>query len=1077
MTLTIGVLGTLEVRRDGQRIELTAGRLRSLLTVLAMSAGRAVAVDDLIAGMWDEGELPNNARRVVQIYVTRLRAAVGAEYVGRAHGGYLLDIEPEDVDALRFLRLLDAAWSEPDPAAQRAHLEQALALWRGTPFDDVPSPSLTVSESPRLVERYLAGLERRMDLDVAAGRHDDLVAELAALTARHPLRESLWVRRLKVLRRAGRPAEALSCYEEVRTHLVEELGVDPGSELRQLYADLLAGRVDEDTPGPTAPSVPVPRQLPPDTGSFTGRVGLLADLDAMLPGGSAGDWTAARIAVLNGLPGVGKTAAAVHWAHRCADRFPDGQLFLNLRGYSTTPAVRPVEALGVLLRGLGVPADQIPLDVDEQAALYRSRLVGRQVLVLLDNAANAEQVRPLLVSEPRCLILITSRGQLPGLVALQGARILPVGVLEPGESRALLTELFGAARPSGVPDPLAGLAQLAELCGHLPLALRIAGTHLTTRPSLGVDRYAARLRTGDRLATLSIDDDPQATVRATFDLSYQALAERLRRLFRLLALHPGVDFAADTAAALAGTSDDEAERLLNHLAEVSLLERAGAGRYAWHDLLRLYAERVSAAEDPPEERAAATTRLFDFYLATTGAAMRLAFPSFRFRAGGGAAGAAPRAFTDAADALCWLDGERANLVAVVERTADQGPPAVAWQLAGLLYPYLVYGDHVLDWRRVAQRGLSAASRAGNEAEMAAMLHSLGTWYGSRGEVEPAVEHLERALALRRGGDPAAEANTRTNLGIVLGMASRFEEARTHLREAHALAERVGDSWLLVSALNSLGMVCRHMGRLTEALDVLTETLALERAAADRRAEAATLENLATVYADLGRFAEAVELLDRCFEIVRELNDRINTSLTMISSALVHASIGRVGDATRLAEQALGLARETGQLTAEVGALSALATCHRIAGRLDLAEADGRRALSRAQEIRNVEGEAEALTGLADTLLRAGRPEAACASAERAAQLADDHGLRVLHGRALTVLAAGRLDRGEYGDAQRDCEHALALHREVGHRPGEARALDLLGRILGARDESAAGAAHRRVAEQLFAEMGMIGSGR
>jgi DNA-binding SARP family transcriptional activator len=700
MTLTIGVLGTLEVRRDGQRIELTAGRLRSLLTVLAMSAGRAVAVDDLIAGMWDEGELPNNARRVVQIYVTRLRAAVGAEYVGRAHGGYLLDIEPEDVDALRFLRLLDAAWSEPDPAAQRAHLEQALALWRGTPFDDVPSPSLTMSESPRLVERYLAGLERRMDLDVAAGRHDDLVAELAALTARHPLRESLWVRRLKVLRRAGRPAEALSCYEEVRTHLVEELGVDPGSELRQLYADLLAGRVDEDTPGPTAPPVPVPRQLPPDTGSFTGRVGLLADLDAMLPGGSAGDWTAARIAVLNGLPGVGKTAAAVHWAHRCADRFPDGQLFLNLRGYSTTPAVRPVEALGVLLRGLGVPADQIPLDVDEQAALYRSRLVGRQVLVLLDNAANAEQVRPLLVSEPRCLILITSRGQLPGLVALQGARILPVGVLEPGESRALLTELFGAARPSGEPDPLAGLAQLAELCGHLPLALRIAGTHLTTRPSLGVDRYAARLRTGDRLATLSIDDDPQATVRATFDLSYQALAEPLRRLFRLLALHPGVDFAADTTAALAGTSDDEAERLLNHLAEVSLLERAGAGRYAWHDLLRLYAERVSAAEDPPEERAAATTRLFDFYLATTGAAMRLAFPSFRFRVGGGAAGAAPRAFTDAADALCWLDGERANLVAVVERTADQGPPAVAWQLAGLLYPYLVYGDHVLDWRRV-----------------------------------------------------------------------------------------------------------------------------------------------------------------------------------------------------------------------------------------------------------------------------------------------------------------------------------------------------------------------------------------
>jgi DNA-binding SARP family transcriptional activator len=594
--LAVRLLGPLEVSIGGGPVPLTTGRLRTLLAVLAMSAGGSVSVDRLAAALWD-GDLPADARRTITIYVTRLRSLLGAERIGTTPDGYVLHAEPDQVDALRFLRSLRAAAAAPDQARERSLLVGALALWRGAPFEGLRSVWLEDTEAPRLVEAYLAAVERRVDLDLAEGRLAGLVPLLRELVAHHPLRESLWVRLLVVLARCGRQAEAVERYETVRLRLAEELGVDPGAELRRVHADLLAGRapalgdgVRPGAAGSPPPGQPVPCQLPAAGDDLRGREAELAWL-AEVFGDDGSTRLAARICVISGMAGAGKSALAVHWAHRLAGRFDDGQLYADLRGTAPRP-LEPLEVIGRFLRALGADAATIPTDVEEAGAAFRSQVAGRRLLLVLDDAAGAGQVAPLLPASPGCAVLVTSRRALPGL---EGAAQLRLGVLEPSGAVALLGRLAGEDRVAAEP---AAAAAVARSCGWLPLALRAAGARLAARPTWPVAALAERL--ADPRRRLDELELGGTGVRASLEASWRCLraggdpADRTAAAaFALLGALAVGRVSVPVVARLLQVPDDAAEQAMERLVDAYLLETPAPGRYRLHGLPRLYARELA----------------------------------------------------------------------------------------------------------------------------------------------------------------------------------------------------------------------------------------------------------------------------------------------------------------------------------------------------------------------------------------------------------------------------------------------------------------------------------------------------
>jgi len=521
--------------------------------------------------------------------------------------------DASDLDARWFAHLLAAgrgALRAGQPERAAALLADALGLWRGRALVDVPATLAVEAEAARLEEQRLAALEARIDADLACARHAVLIPELRKLVLDYPLRERLWGQLVLALYRSGRQADALSAYREIHQLLEAELGVEPGAALRRLHQRILSADAALDAPARSAPGAratpaPVPRQLSADVAGFTGRGEHLRRLGQLLGGDGQGP-AALVIAAIVGTAGVGKTALAVHWAHQVAGRFADGQLYVDLRGVARRPPLPPAEALAQLLRALGVPAAQVPPELEEAAGTYRSLLAGRRVLVVLDNAASPDQVRPLLPGSPTCLVVVTSRNQLRGLVAKDDARLLTLDVLGRDEAAALVGRVIGDARVRAEP---AATAELARLCAHLPLALRIAGANLADHPGQPIADYTAELAEGDRLAKLVVGGDEQTAVRSSLDLSYQRLAPPERRLFRLLGLVPGPDVSAAAAAALAGTTPERAELVLDRLALAHLLARRAPGRFAVHDLLRLYAIDRALREESEQEREVATRRL------------------------------------------------------------------------------------------------------------------------------------------------------------------------------------------------------------------------------------------------------------------------------------------------------------------------------------------------------------------------------------------------------------------------------------------------------------------------------------
>lgn len=588
------VLGSLEVRsRDDLPRKLGAAKQRTLLGVLLLNANRPVAVDRLVDALWPHGS-PRTALVALRTYVSSLRQVLGLgenprlPRLSTVPGGYQMHCAPTDLDLLAFEDLARQgrqALYDDQPAQAAELLRRALELWRGRPFEDVAlDPDLRL-ELIRLEERKLAAQEAWLGTQLDLGHHEDVLAELGALVAEHPLREMLWAQRMLALYRAGRRAEALRAYGDLRRHLVAELGVEPSPALQRLHVRILTGQVELPAPDRRADTTAVvPRQLPGDIGAFTGREPELAQLVTLAAGGP----DPRAISVIDGMAGVGKTALVVHAAHRLAGVHPDGHLFVDLHGYTQGMApADPADVLDRLLRALGIPGEAIPHGLEARSALWRTHLAGRKVLVVLDNARSEAQVAPLLPGTPGCTVLITSRRRLAGL---DDVRSISLGVLPPADAVALFTRTTTPERLAGEPHAL--VAEIAELCGRLPLAIRIAAARLRHRPGWALRHLAERLRFRHDLSELTAG---QRSVSATIDLSYRALGPDQQRMFRVLGLHPGTDIDTCVAAALDDVAVSLADRLLEDLLDANLLQQDVPGRYRLHDLVRTHAAAIHAA--------------------------------------------------------------------------------------------------------------------------------------------------------------------------------------------------------------------------------------------------------------------------------------------------------------------------------------------------------------------------------------------------------------------------------------------------------------------------------------------------
>jgi DNA-binding SARP family transcriptional activator len=1080
------ILGSVEVHAGAQSLRLSGPRQQRTLAGLLIDADRVVLLDRLVDVVWDEAP-PSTARRQVQDLVTRLRrsfAVAGADpdTIVTTPGGYMLRLDGHRLDAVRFSALVAAAGHEAlhDRAAAAATLRTALALWRGPALAGLTAPSLAAAAAA-WNERRLEAWEQALRIDLTLGRHREIVAELTALVAEHPYRETLAALLMTALNQAGRTAEALRVYDDLRQRLADQLGVDPGESIRGMHLQLLRS-ADADTTAGTVPSgtgrnaVAVPAQLPANVSAFIGRAAELDRLDRLLPAGhDAQSESDARngsvvIVAITGTAGVGKTALALHWAHRAHTAFPHGQLYADLGG---SPGGRRPDTLSVLARflhALGVAPEHVPQGLDEAAGLYRSLLAGRRVLVLCDNAGHVSQVRPLLPGSEGCLVLVTSRDALTGLVARDGAERVGLDALSPTEAQRLLSHLLG---PGRVAAEQAAAAELARLCDHLPLALRIAAAILAGHPRQPIADYVADLRGGDRLSALEVDGDEQAAVRAAFDLSYQRQTTESRRMFRLLGLAPGPDVTAAEAAALAGLPAGTAGQLLQRLAAAHMIGEPQPGRYAPHDLLRLYAAERAAADDSAADRALALDRLYGYYLGRVDTAAHLLYPEkLRLPIEGYPQAEADPGYTAPASALAWLDAHRPTLVAAVVRAAAHGPRRAGWLLADALRGYFWLRMHTVDWHAVAAGGHRAAEIDGDLAGQAAAELSLADAYMLQMDSTRAIRHYRRALAVHeQRGSLEGRSAVLGNLGNVYWRSGRLQEAADHFAQGLALDRETG--WIAGQGvkLGNLASVYRALGQLERCVEHHLQSLAVDHAAGSLSGEAVELSDLGEVYHALGHFDRAADHIDRALRLNREVGDRASEAEILRILAGIQRDLACGPTTLQLAHTALDLARDTGERRVEADVLNTVATIHHRLGDDALAINYHQLALDAASRTSSPYTEAEALVGLVEAHTGRGEYERATHHADQALAASRQPGFRMLEGQARTARAAALLGLGRAAEAAGDAERALAIHLETGHRLGQARSHLLLGRALHHLGKTEAADAERR-AYAMYAELGV-----
>ncbi|MDG4810695.1 BTAD domain-containing putative transcriptional regulator [Micromonospora sp. WMMD1120] len=905
------VLGDVAASHQGNPVELGRRQERCLLGLLLLEPGRVLRTDRLIELLWNDADATDR-RATVHTYVARLRrrlAPYGVRIVTRG-GGYLIDVDAATVDLHRFTAEVERTRTIAEPAVRAQALAAALDLWRGPLLAGVADETVRQRLGRDLEERRLVAFEQRVEAELAAGEHVRVVGLLADLVREFPTRERGIELFMLALTRAGRRTEALEVFRDARRTLVEEFGVEPGTDLRRLHQRILADDpgLALPTPGGADGAYAAPRHLPRDVPGFVGRTADLLALDHALNGGGASRGVAA-IYTIGGIGGLGKTALAVHWAHRVASRYPDGQVFVNLRGHGADAPTRPIDALGQLLRGLSVPPGRIPVDVDEASALYRSTLADRRVLVVLDNAASSEQVRPLLPASAQCLTIITSRNRLDGLVAQEGARSLRLGLLSDDEAYQLVVTMIGADRAAAAGRDQ--IVRLVALCGHLPLAVRVAAARVVVDERLTVPDLLGELTNArERLSGLAVEGD--AAVRGVFAVSYQALSAASARVFRLLGLVPNTALSAAAVAVLVGEPESRVRDRIADLVDRHLLDEAGAGRYQMHDLLRLYAAERVEAEDSADDRHAAVGRLADAYVQQGVAAqavfhrvratvpMRFAHPL-----------AEPPRFDSMDAATEWFQLEGANLLALVRICDGLGLARETWQLTDCQYPFLVRTHALTTLRETQELGVAAARRDDRPDAERLMANGLGVAYALSRDFEQAIRWMKHAAqANLANSSPRDEIVSQMSIGNAYGQKGDWAEAERHLRLAMAGARRLDDTFILCVCLSNLGWLYTEQGRAQESLGLLEEAL---RIAVDNdiTQQIPPLEvHLAHQNANLSRYAETVRHA-RTAVAHRHLGDRLSTA-----RALYWLGVGL--DGLGGTEEAVGYWRESAELMTEIG---------------------------------------------------------------------------------------------------------------------------------------------------------------
>ncbi|MBF9067269.1 BTAD domain-containing putative transcriptional regulator [Streptacidiphilus fuscans] len=768
------ILGPLSLQRGDASVSVTSPMLRRLLGLLVLKYPEPSTQQEITDVLWPSGP-PSSHQSLIHTYVSQVRQllepgdlstvpppTLPPPTVARTPTGYVLKASRGQIDLGHFDEQLAQAKRlrrVPDPGAAYAALTQALRWWRGPVLADADP---VLRQHPAAVaadERRVEAVLLHADTALLLGRHEEAVPVLRDLVNTEPLHEGLHARLILALASCGEQAAALHVFSRLRDRLDEELGIAPSAELRDAHMRVLRQQLPTASPTalptalPTArrlvgpapasrpvPAGPPPAQLPARTGTYVGRGRQMRELDDLV---STDPARRSQLVVVVGPPGVGKTALAKHWAHTRREHFGDGQLFVDLRGHSPLPTLRTGDVLAKFLRALGTPADQVPADEDEAAALYRTLLAGRQMLIMLDNARDAEQVRPLIPGAQGCVVMITSRSQLAGLVASDGARRLALDVLDPDEACQLLGSIVGDCRVAAERE---AARRLVQACGGLPLAIRIAGANVVAR-NAGIADYGAELAGSDVLSRLCVEGDRRSTVRAAFDLSYRALPTACQRMFRLLSLMPGQDVTVPGAAALVDSTSAETSGLLVSLTDAHLVQERVPGRFGLHDLLRSYARELVSRD----EAQAAQQRLYDWYLYHADAAVRLLYPSepASDRSEAGSAPSAALVFSGHGQAAQWLATERENLTSAVLQASGAGFPSVAWRLAESLHSHLSARRYTGDCLKVATAGLFAAVADGQLRAQAAAQLRRAECRSAMAQGAQALELLDSALELAR----------------------------------------------------------------------------------------------------------------------------------------------------------------------------------------------------------------------------------------------------------------------------------------------------------------------------------------